>query len=238
MASNQGIIEVDWVGDVVGRTLQIALNQKGIYWLRAEGLSLRHGGASVLKSGNQIALGEAAIILALEEDIPGNSFFPNGNRGMPIALAAWRDKVAQKLKNASSDFIVAQAGLVARQMHDGRSFLQGEAPSLADIVSAAWMLQPEAKAVLEKSGMLLGWTARMDQLLTTKPNPASNSVCLEELVSENKVHNKILMTGAGAQLDSIEGTLVGSSEDFHLIKLENGIQYIVSPLETQINVIG
>ena len=137
MAFVQDIIEVDWADNVAGRTLQIALNQKGIPWQRNDGLSHDHHGVSVLKIGNRIAFGETAIILALEEIIPNNSFFPNGNRGMPIALTAWRDTIAQKLDNASANFIVAQAGLVARQMHDGRSFLQGEAPSLADIISAA-----------------------------------------------------------------------------------------------------
>ncbi len=103
-------------------------------------------------------LGQAACLLVLEALAPAPSLFPNGNLGMPLALLRWQETMASVAPH-NTKVLTANAELIVRQMHDGRSYLQGDSPGLADIVSASWLL-PKREA-LSISQQLNDWLDRM-----------------------------------------------------------------------------
>lgn len=77
---------------------------------------------------------------------------------MPIALLHWQRSMAAT-SPSSTDAVLANAELIARQMQDGRPFLQGEHAGLADIASASWLLPMREQ--LPEHHSLLTWLDRM-----------------------------------------------------------------------------
>ncbi|WND03481.1 hypothetical protein QGN29_03730 [Temperatibacter marinus] len=148
---------------------QLMLAHKGVDWLVSEEDTQ---GEICLSQGTIQLVGEEAIILALEYLKPEPSLFPNGNKGMPMALSFWRKKMAE-----SSEDSTAQSGLVMRQMDDGRSFLQGEHLSLADIQAASWILNKS----IEKSPMMQAW---LNRVLSVLNNELEETIYLEDLLFE------------------------------------------------------
>lgn len=86
-------------------------------------------GHPVLQRAATFWVSGLAAIEALENLFPEPTLFPNGNRGMPLALSWWSDDLSEQ---ASAEQVAAHAALIARQLADRRDFLQGPAPGLAD----------------------------------------------------------------------------------------------------------
>ena len=229
-------MNVDWQNEVVGRLLVMALNLKKVSWRRVPGLAGKYASDAVLETKDGVVLGEQAIILALDEAIKTDSFFPNGNRGMPIALAHWRDRImAQFGLGVTAEYLVTQAGLVARQMHDNRLFLQGNAPSLADLNSAAWMLEPAIKEILLQKGIMAGWLERMVALMAAPDyNVPMNAIELLDLVQEQVEKQRVSIKAINIDAEAQEADLLGANQDLILIELSCGTKCLVSPLGHQI----
>jgi len=87
----------------------------------------------LLLIGKEGASGWVAALDLLEKVRPEPSLFPNGNCGMPIALSFWSDHAITKTSESGN--FSPYAELISRQIADGREFLQGDAPGLADIES-------------------------------------------------------------------------------------------------------
>ncbi|TDJ59406.1 MAG: hypothetical protein E2O41_04345 [Nitrospina sp.] len=90
-------------------------------------------GFPLLLIGKEGACGWVAALDLMEKARPEPSLFPNGNRGMPIALSFWSDHAATKTSENGN--FSPYVELISRQIADGRRFLQGDAPGLADIES-------------------------------------------------------------------------------------------------------
>lgn len=75
-------------------------------------------GHPVLQNGPTFWVSSLAVIEAIEELYPKPTLFPNGNRGMPLALSWWSDEVSAQ---ASAEQVAAHAALIARQLADGKS---------------------------------------------------------------------------------------------------------------------
>lgn len=105
--------------------------------------------------------GTAAALLVIEASVPSPSLFPNGNIGMPLALLHWRSSMMNTTP-ADTDIIQSNAELVSRQISDGRDFLQGSKPGLADLCSASWLI-PRRDA-LTSGHPLVSWFHRMNEL--------------------------------------------------------------------------
>ena len=161
-------------------------------------------GTPVLQLGAHLYADTMGIARALDAAFPEPSLFPNGNRGMPVALNAWGDAffeaglhmaihdlsgdwdaafmadrkaVFQRLdfdevkacySQAAQQFR-ALAALVDEQLSDGRAFLQGAKPGLADIHAWAvpWFVRaglPCGAYLLEPFAHMPGWEARMAAL--------------------------------------------------------------------------
>lgn len=133
--------------------------------------------------------GHAAIVLTLEAILPEPSLFPNANIGMPLALIRWTERMAQ-IPVAETDMLAANADLIARQLHDGRAFLQGAAPGLADICSASW-LEPR-RAILPLPASLNDWLARLDAVVAA---PAKHAHAItHDAAAEAQLANAALLT--------------------------------------------
>lgn len=158
-------------------------------------------GTPVLQLGAHLYVDTMRIAQALEELAPHPSLFPNGNRGMPLALAFWGDgffeaglhlaisayagqwdaafaadrqavfarldfaEVAADVAQAAAS-LRAHAALIDGQLADGRAFLQGSAPGLADIHAWAvpWFVRPSiagSSDLLSAFSHLPAWEARM-----------------------------------------------------------------------------
>ena len=94
-------------------------------------------GAVWLQWGRAVLAGPVLAAIAVEAAQPEPTLFPNGNRGLPLTLLLWSGAAAAR---AAGDPAAraAHAALIARQMDDGRAFMQGGQIGLADI--AAWAL--------------------------------------------------------------------------------------------------
>jgi hypothetical protein len=115
-------------------------------------------------------VGFIAILDALERHSPEPSLFPNGNRGMPIALKYWSEQFLADGEDA--DAVEGHLSLIARQMEDGRDFLQGGEPGLADILSFApvVILKNRGVAIMElitENPSLVNWCQRMQDIQGT-----------------------------------------------------------------------
>ncbi len=144
--------------------------------------------------------GMAAALLVLEASAPTPSLFPNGNIGMPLALLHWRSSM-MNTSPADTDIIQSNAELVARQISDGRDFLQGNEPGLADLCSASWLIP--RRAALTPDHPLVSWLQRMIRLEqpenTHSPpiSPASRELAAlqkKSLLIVTNTHSKTLIT--------------------------------------------
>lgn len=136
--------------------LKLTLGLKGISssaWRQAKETSISLPGCQVR--------GATACLLVLECLAPNPSLFPNGNMGMPVALLHWQRSMAQ-VSMSAMDCILANAELIGRQLHDGRAFLQGDQPGLADIASASWLLSKNKQ--LSEGHKLAPWLKRMAEI--------------------------------------------------------------------------
>lgn len=105
--------------------------------------------------------GAAAILLYLEASLPEPGLFPNGNIGMPLALLYWRRAMsAATAENTAT--LMANARLVTRQLDDGRSYLQGDQPGLADLCSGSWLMPK--RDLLEPDHPMQPWLGRLSAL--------------------------------------------------------------------------
>ena len=86
----------------------------------------------VLTLGRDRVIGPLVLALLVEAHRPQPTLFPNGNRGMPLALLTW----ARVARRARGPRLAGHLELVRRQLADGRAFLQGAAPGLADAACA------------------------------------------------------------------------------------------------------
>lgn len=161
-------------------------------------------GTPVMQIGADVYVDSQLIAVELEDRFPEPSLFPNGNRGMPLALNAWsmaffeaglhmaihelsgqwddafrkdREALFSKLDFAGirahfADACVrlrAHAALIENQLADGRAFLQGDRPGLADIQAffVPWFTRasmPITHELLAPFPHLLGWEARIDAI--------------------------------------------------------------------------
>ena len=159
----------------------------------------------VLQIGADVYCDTRLIALELEARHPHPSLFPDGARGLTLALAAWSDRplfeaavalsMAVNHKSLPADFIKdrreflsfldfdhleseiprfmaqlrAQADLLEQQLADGRAFLGGQAPGLADAQAYCplWMVRarvPDAAHQLASLVRLAAWEQRMRDL--------------------------------------------------------------------------
>lgn len=158
-------------------------------------------GVPVMQIGADIYIDTECIAEELENRFPDPTLFPNGNRGMPLALAFWADAFmdaglhmavhelwdqwgkafwqdrarlfsAMDFDAVKRDFpgacarLRANASLVEAQLYDGRAFLQGANPGMADVQAfcAPWFAlttMPVARRILDPFPHLLAWTDRM-----------------------------------------------------------------------------
>lgn len=124
-----------------------------------------------LQYGRHVYVGSALGVLALDALHPEPDLFPNGNRGMPLALDIWSD-VAASRGIASATAFAAHAALVARQLEDGRNWLQGVRPGLADI--EAWSFLAVGRAAGRRlPESLAAWYARVGGLGTGDMRPTA-----------------------------------------------------------------
>lgn len=161
-------------------------------------------GTPVMQIGADVYIDSQLIAVELEDRHPEPSLFPNGNRGMPLALNFWGmaffeaglhmaihelsgqwDEAFRKDREAlfsTLDFegvkahftdacvrLRAHAALIENQLADGRAFLQGAAPGLADIQAffVPWFTRPHMPVVsdlLARFPHLRAWEQRMDDL--------------------------------------------------------------------------
>lgn len=120
--------------------------------------------------------GSMISTLALEQLQPDPSLFPNGNCGMPLALAWWSDSFYRAMcKNYDTSLLSKNCTLISRQIADGRDYLQGEKPGLADVHSFAPLkaLHEEGRdisAVMNAEPTLNQWYKNMDTLKSNDPD--------------------------------------------------------------------
>jgi glutathione S-transferase len=123
-------------------------------------------GHPVLQKGPNFWVSGLAVIDAVEELFPEPTLFPNGNRGMPLALSWWSDDLAGQTEGDRAD---AHAALILRQLSDGRDFLQGPVPGLADAqayagLSVAWCDLVSSIFLAGKDPLLSDWFERVTAL--------------------------------------------------------------------------
>lgn len=147
--------EFDWL------FLELCCAVKGFATERTAG----HRPSMQLANGRVVGLAASAI--ALEALAPTPSLFPNGNIGMPLALIEW-SKTKSDLSGGATAHLTANVDLIDRQLADGRSFLQGEQPGLADVCSAAWVMP--RRQTLQVPATTLSWLDRMLALCSHAEN--------------------------------------------------------------------
>lgn len=220
------MVLLDYKNKVVGNALKMALGIKSVPWQHSEGLAKSMASSAAIQTEGVTILGEPACIILLEDTITEPSLFPNGNRGMPMALAHWRDNISTMSDSRS---LKAHAALVLRQIHDGRDYLQGPAPSLADINSAAWILETGLESDPSSPVMLTNWCKRMRGLLETKGTTDLAVDFRDDLASKSAT-----LQEPGDSLDSLDFSMTGESNTLIYGLLPNGNRIITSPLSHEI----
>lgn len=115
-----------------------------------------------LQWGRRIFAGPVLAAVAIEAAAATPTLFPNGNQGMPLALLLWSAAAAPRAL-ANADSRRAHSALIARQLVDGRAFLQGPHAGLAD--AAAWgLLAASGGDSGLKEVPLADWYRRIDGL--------------------------------------------------------------------------
>lgn len=129
-------------------------------------------GLPILQFNRCFFVGSLVSLIALEQLKAEPTIFPNGNCGMPLALAWWSNDFFQTIKNNPDDNLLQKyCMLISRQIADGRDFLQGAQPGLADVHSYAplWALKECGRnmSVLESDPLLEPWYQRVRNIGTT-----------------------------------------------------------------------
>lgn len=220
------MVLLDYSDEVVGNALKMALGIKSVAWERQQGLAKVMHASCVIKTDTIAILGEPACITVLEDTIAEPSLFPNGNRGMPMALAHWRDTISTMSDSRS---LKAHAALVLRQIDDGRPYLQGNQPSLADIHSAAWILETALESDPSSAVMLTSWCKRMRDLLEKKGS--------EDLVidfNDSAAPKSATLQELGNSLGSLDFTMTWQDDTLIYGLLPNANRIITSPLSHEI----
>lgn len=127
-----------------------------------------------LQWGRRVFAGPVLAAIAIEALQPAPTLFPNGNKGMPLALLLWSGQAASR---AGQDGAAraAHGALIARQLDDGRAFLQGPAPGLADV--AAWALLAASGNGDGLEPPLGGWYERVAALGLGAAGPCTSAAC-------------------------------------------------------------
>lgn len=193
----------------------------------------RWPGSVVLDYDNVFILGETAVMIAVDRLWSPFSLFPNGNRGMPIGILHWRDAARDAARTGALQSVIAHAGLVKRQMHDGRRYLQGDDPSLADVHAAAWMLEPDARRVITEPENLIDWRDRMQAFVGAGKSPTEAPLSDLNLpqTKPTEVVLHPLNTNYG---DSLFATLLAADSDLQLMRTLRGQRIMVSALDFDI----
>lgn len=145
----------------------------------------------LLLIGKEGASGWVAALDLLEKAKVEPSLFPNGNRGMPIALSFWSDHAAKKIADGGDPS--PDVELISRQISDGRPFLQGDAPGLADIESYIAISGAPRE---DLSAMVSAWRKRMANL---KSSVSSRAV--ETGKAEHQLRNLANLAISAVDLD-------------------------------------
>jgi len=153
-------------------------------WRRAVGTP------TALQLGAEFHVGAEAILDLLEEVSPDPTFFPNGNRGMPLALAFWSAefyrigsaKLAAADERGAIEATISQAGLIERQLADGRDYLQGPLPGIADLeaysaISALARRGLDCGPLFAACPHIRGWHDRLDALGEGEPDSIGLDEC-------------------------------------------------------------
>lgn len=172
-------------------------------------------GQPVLQQGSTLWASELAVVDALETLIPEPTIFPNGNRGMPLALLWWSNAFADTDK---ADQWHAHVALIDRQLADGRNFLQGAKAGLADVYASAGL--ESATSALASAGdngfspTISRWRRRVAAL----GDGERSVITVNEALSDISANSTSLVGGETVQvsrLDSdgephLQGTDLGS----------------------------
>lgn len=220
------MVSIDFHNDIIGNALKMMLGLKSVAWERREGLAGQLASSCAIQTDDVTILGESACIIVLEDTLPEHSLFPNGNRGMPMALAHWRDKVSTVSDSRS---LKAHAALVLRQIHDGRDYLQGPEPSLADINSAAWILETGLESDPTSPDMLTNWCGRMRKL---QDHEGSDN--FTPAFHENSEPINAVLHESGCEAGDLSISITGESDTLIYGKLADGNRIITSPLSHEI----
>ncbi|GEQ98476.1 hypothetical protein JCM17844_21130 [Iodidimonas gelatinilytica] len=132
------------------------------YGLTENGDPFDKGEAGIyIQWGRRFFSGAQLATLALEAASPEPTLFPNGNNGMPLALGFWSAHAIRASKQ-NSETLLAHAQLLARQLADGRPFLQGTRPGLADV--EGWFFLTSCPAIRRPDAHLAAWHRRVHAL--------------------------------------------------------------------------
>ena len=220
------MILLDYSDEVIGNALKMALGIKSVPWQHSEGLANSMASSAAIQTDDITILGEPACIILLEDSLPNHSLFPNGNRGMPMALAHWRDNISTMSDSRS---LKAHAALVLRQIHDDRDYLQGPNPSLADINSAAWILETGLENDPASSEMLTNWCKRMRAFLISN---GTNDLAID--FHDDSAHKNATLQELSGSLGKLAFSITGESDTLMYGLLPNGNRIISSPLSHEI----
>ncbi|RMB07974.1 hypothetical protein [Eilatimonas milleporae] len=218
---------LDWQDPAAGRTAEMVFAVKGFAWHRRHGLGVQHGARVAANIDGLTILGEDALLTFLEEKTPTPTLFPNGNRGMPMALTAWRDRMTERPADTPEGIMRAHGGLVARQMRDGRAFLQGDELGLADIVSFSWMDQPAWRTLWLQEPVLGPWSARMREATESLRRSLAPPLSWSRPVTDEDPAPVRLTALNGATVD---GRLIKTDDAFFWVETDAYGMLIASPL--------
>lgn len=127
------------------------------------------GDLPILQVGSCYFEGSMIATLALEQLQPEPSLFPNGNCGMPLALGWWSDHFYNAVSQGNDPAqLHRNATLICRQIANGRDYLQGAEPGLADVHSFSPLKALhedgyDISPVMKADPLLQSWYQRMDQ---------------------------------------------------------------------------
>jgi glutathione S-transferase len=218
----------------------------------------------VLQIGADVYCDTRLIATELEARYPNPTLFPNGQRGVSMALAAWSDRsffepgaglsmglnkrglpealladrkaffnfmdfetLEQEIPHLTTQFR-AQADLIEEQLADGRAYIFGDAPGLADIHAyfPVWMARgniPTAGDLFAPYARLRLWEQRMnlighgtssplsgeDAHAAARANVPAATMGVDPLdVLGLRAGNRVSVTPSDYGLDPVEGELM------------------------------
>ena len=236
--------------------VRIMFGIKGLTWHSVEipmvmpkpDLTLLTGGyrkTPVLQIGADIYCDTRLIAVELETRYPEPSLFPEGHRGVTLALSAWSDcgffqpgaglsmalnksglpdavindrksffnfmdfdTLEREIPHLTTQFR-AQADLVEQQLADGREFLFGGAPGLADIHAyfPVWMARgniPTADTMFAPYRRMKDWEARMHAIGHGSHSPFASAQ------AHRVARDAVPATGAGIDPSDALGLAAGT----------------------------